>query len=65
MSPLKLPFALIAFLTFVGVMPAWIWFVQNETTGLSPEETFLVTLILPATAALYLVSWLQPRGGSQ
>ena len=52
-----------AFLAFVAVVPAWMFFVENYTGGLSTETSFLATMVLPATAALFLAGWLQPGGG--
>lgn len=64
MNPFKFPFALMGFLGFVLVVPAWIWFIQEygPAAQLTTEGQFLATLILPGTVILFLVSWLQPRG---
>ena len=63
MNPLRMPIAMFAFLAFVAVVPAWMFFVDNFTSSLSTETSFLATLVLPATAALFLAGWVQPGGG--
>jgi len=63
MNPLKAPFALLGLLGFLAVLPGWTWFVTNRTASMPPEVKALIGLALPAVALLYLVSWLQPRGG--
>jgi uncharacterized membrane protein len=62
MNPYEFPLALLAFLSFVAVVPVWVWFVQSYPTisEMSMPVRFLVQLSLPATVGLYLVSWLQP-----
>lgn len=59
MNAFQLPFAIMAFLGFVLVVPAWGWFVGSHTAPLSMEASFLATLILPATVAITVASWLQ------
>lgn len=61
MNPFDFPFALIGFLGFVMLMPAWIWFTTQHpsVSDLQIEAQFLVALVLPATLALFLASWLQ------
>lgn len=61
MNAFELPFALLAFLGFVAVVPAWMWFISHypSVNNLSIESQFLVNLVLPASAALLLVSWLE------
>lgn len=63
MNPFKFPFAMFAFLGFVMVVPAWMWFLQSYPTQLSTEGEFLAAMMLPALVALWIVSWLQPRSG--
>ena len=62
MDIFRLPFALIAFLGFVMALPAWMYFTSGSVGTLSTEASFIAGMILPATAALYLASWLQPGG---
>lgn len=61
MNPYKFPFALIAFLGFVLVLPPWMWFIESYPTKLSTEGRFMAELILPALVLLFLASWVQPR----
>lgn len=65
MNVFDFPFALFAFLGFVAVVPAWVWFVTQHSgaAALQLEAQFLVALALPATAGLFLAGWLQPGGG--
>lgn len=63
MNVFKFPFALFAFLGFVAVVPGWMYFVSAYSPGLTMEGQLLAGLVLPATAALFLASWLQPRAG--
>jgi hypothetical protein len=58
-NPYRFPLALFAFLGFVAVIPAWSWFMSTYTADLPTETTFLAGLVLPATLALFLASWLQ------
>jgi hypothetical protein len=46
---------------FVALMPAWTWFVSewSHVSMLSTEETFLAGIILPATVAMFIASWVQ------
>lgn len=62
MNVMRLPFALIAFLTFVALIPAWMYFLGEYATQLPPEAQFLAEFVLPATLLLTLASWVQPRG---
>lgn len=64
MNPFEFPFALLAFFGFVLVMPAWMWFTTQHpaVSNLQIEARFMVQLVLPATVALALASWLQPGG---
>lgn len=61
-SPTGTMYALITFLGFVAIVPAWVWWVNNNVAALSLEATFLATFVLPATILLYLASWLQRSG---
>jgi hypothetical protein len=60
----ELPFALIAFLGFVALVPAWMWFLATfpPAQNLSAESRLLANFVLPATVMLTLASWLE--GGS-
>jgi hypothetical protein len=62
MDIFRLPFAFLAFLGFVMVLPAWMYFTGGSVGSLSTEASFIAAMILPATAGLYLASWLQPGG---
>lgn len=64
MNPFEFPFALFAFFGFVLVVPPWIWFTTQHpaVTDLQMEAQFLVQLVLPATAALFIASRVQPGG---
>lgn len=62
MNAFRFPFALIGFLGFVLVAPGWMYFVY-EYASLGVESQFLASMVLPALALLYLVSWVQPRSG--
>lgn len=64
MNPLKAPFAFLGFLALMAVLPPWMWFIQNRTASMPVEVRVLMALALPACGLLFLVGWLQPRGGS-
>lgn len=59
LNSLELPLALFAFFGFVGVVPVWMWYISNYSDGLPTEVQFLAQLVLPATVALFLGSWIQ------
>lgn len=61
MDPFRVPFALLAFLAIVAVIPAWMHFVSAYAGNLSIEGRFLVQFLLPVLSLLTLASWLQPR----
>jgi hypothetical protein len=63
MNPVKLPFALFAFLGLVAVVPFWLAVSEAFTAGMTTTNAFLAQLVLPATVMLFLASWIQPRGG--
>jgi len=56
-DPFRFPFALLAFAGFVMVLPVWNYFVGAYAGGLPFEVAFLVRLVLPATATLFVASW--------
>jgi hypothetical protein len=60
MDVFEVPFALLAFLAFVWVVPVWVWFTGSHSgwSALSMESQFLAGLMLPATASLAIASWL-------
>jgi hypothetical protein len=64
MNPYEFPFALLTFLAFVAVIPAWMWFVTSYGTvqEMSLAAQFLIGLTLPATVGFALVSWVAPGG---
>lgn len=62
MNAFQIPFALLAFLAFVAVMPPWMWFLNHYSAGLSPETAFIAQLTLPAMVGLFIASWLDPGG---
>lgn len=61
MNVFELPFALLAFLGFVALVPAWMWFLATypPAQNLSIESQFLANLVLPATLVLFISSWLE------
>ncbi|QLD84613.1 hypothetical protein HWV23_02435 [Natronomonas halophila] len=61
MNPFDFPFALLGFFGLVAVMPAWMFFITSYAPmeNLPTEAQFLAQLVLPATVALFVVSWLQ------
>jgi hypothetical protein len=59
MNPYRFPLALFGFLAFVALVPAWSWFVAQFANPLSTETSFLAGLVLPATLALFIASWIQ------
>jgi len=65
MDVFELPFALLTFLGFVMVLPAWIWFLDSypPSQQLSLPATFLAGVVLPATILLSIASWLE--GGAR
>lgn len=58
MTPERLPIALIAFIAFVALLPAWTWFLGEYTTGLPAETAWLARFSLPAVALLFVGGWL-------
>jgi hypothetical protein len=60
-SVFRIPFALLAFLGFVMVLPPWMWFVGTYAPELDPASAFLARLVLPASVSILGASWLQPR----
>lgn len=56
-------FAVLAFLAFVAIVPAWVWFVFNHpnASALAPEGRFIALMVLPATVTMFILSWM---GGS-
>lgn len=63
MNAFQVPFGLLGLVAFALVVPPWVWFVDNRTSTMPPEVQVLTALALPAIAALFVASWLQPRGG--
>lgn len=63
MNPIRFPMALFAFLGLGALLPAWMFFLNTYASNLSLEGQFIAFFTLPATAALFLASWLQPRSG--
>lgn len=63
MNAFDVPFGLLALVAFAMVAPVVAFFVTNRTSAMPPEVQVLATLAFPAMAALFLASWLQPRGG--
>lgn len=61
MNPTKFPFALLGFLGFVAIMPAWVYFTNQYVAGLPDYEAFILQLMMPAFVLLFVVSWIQPR----
>ena len=61
MNPYLFPLALLAFLAFVAVVPAWMWFLNDFSHAeyLTSEERFIAALVLPATVAVFLASWIR------
>jgi len=53
------PFALLMFLAFVAIVPAWMHFTTVRAQGLPLELVFLLGLTLPAVAFIALASWFQ------
>lgn len=60
MDPYELPFALLALLGWVLVLPATGWWLTNRTSGLPIEVQFLTGLVIVGAATLTTVSWVQP-----
>lgn len=57
MSPFRFPFAILGFLGLVMVVPAWLHFTGEYASGLGVAGEFLTGLLLPATAVLFVASW--------
>lgn len=55
----RVPFAIVAFLGFIALLPVWVWF-MNESFVLPNKDSFLATLILPAALLLFITSWIKP-----
>lgn len=62
MNAFEFPFALLAFLGFVMVVPAWMYFTFQHPAldSLSIEAQFIAQMVPPATVAIALASWLEP-----
>ena len=61
MDPVKFPFALLGFLGFVAIMPAWVHFSGQYVSGLPDYQSFILQLMMPVMVLLFVVSWIQPR----
>lgn len=62
---MQIPFALLGFLGLVAVVPVWVHFYDAYSGPLTTEAEFLAGLILPMMIALFLASWVQPRGSGR
>ena len=65
MDVFEMPFALLTFMSFVAITPAWMWFISSypPAQNLRLASTFIVNLTFPALSALALASWLE--GGAR
>jgi len=65
MDVFEFPFALMAFLGFVAIVPPWMWFISQypSVQNLSLPSQFLINMLLPALVLLGLASWIE--GGSR
>lgn len=54
---------LFALFGFAVILPPWRYFIGEYTTGLPIEAQFFANLILPALAALFVASWVDPAQG--
>jgi len=65
MDVFEFPFAIMAFLGFVLVIPPWMWFISSypSVSTLSLPSQFLINMLLPALVLLGLASWIE--GGSR
>lgn len=61
---MQLPFAILALLGFIAILPPWQHFLSTYGPGLTTEAEFIAGLILPMMLALFVASWVQPRGGA-
>ncbi len=61
MDAFNFPFALFAFFGFVAIVPVWMFFLNGYPAAakLPLEARFIATMVLPATATLWLASWIQ------
>jgi len=64
-KPVDVIFALLGFMAFVAVVPAWMWFTTQHSgiASMSTEARFLVQAALPFSVLLFLGGWFQPGGG--
>jgi len=58
MNPQKLPFALLAFIGLVAVVPVWLHFAGSYTPSMPPATTWIARFSLPATAMLFVAGWM-------
>jgi len=56
----ELPIAILAFVAFVAVIPAWTFYLDLFSAQ-QPQDAFLAGLVIPAAAALFLTSWIKPE----
>lgn len=53
-----LPLAVLALLTLVTLIPAWMHVLGSA--GLTGQQAWLAGLLLPATCTLFITSWVRP-----
>jgi uncharacterized membrane protein len=56
----RLPFAILAFLALVMVIPVLMFYVGTTVGTTRPTVQFLITMFPAALALLALTSWIQP-----
>lgn len=59
MSPDRFWFAVFALISFVIVVPGWLYFAGPAADGLPGEAQFLVSFMLPVALLLTLASWVE------
>jgi len=58
MNAEQLPIALIAFMAFVALMPAWMHFSGEYTASMPAAASWIARFTMPAAALLFVGSWL-------
>ena len=58
MKPHRALIALVGFGALVVMLPLWS---AASTSGLEPTTAFAASIVLPAAATLFTVSWVEPR----
>lgn len=60
MRSYMLPIAIVTFLGFVAIAPAWVYF-TGDYQSLPTEDYMFMNMVLPAIIFMYIASWIKPE----